>query len=102
MKYEVMMLRDRYETIEDALEAFKGLTLPYQEAVIREAIRWEMPDEETAIPDAVTMFIARTPERGAEFLRDELFVMMEIACDTGESEGTARLRVTIINAEEDD
>ena len=101
MKYEIMMLRDRYETIEDALEAFKGLTLPYQEAVIREAIRWEMSDEETAIPDAVTMFIARNPERGAEFLRDELSVMLEIAYDTGESEGTARLGVVVIDREDE-
>ncbi len=101
MKYEVMMLRERYETIADAVEAFKELTLPYQEEVIREAIRWEMGNDRTPIPDAVTMFITRSDERGAEFLESELLPMLDVAWDTHRPQGTPTLGLRITDRAED-
>ncbi len=95
MKTEIMMLREKYATIDEALEAFKGLTQPYQEHVVRSAIQWELDYNGEPIPDAVTMFICRDSERGAEFLGGELQAMLDIAWDTHRAQGTPDLGLRI-------
>ncbi len=100
MYTEYMMLGKLYHTQTAAIQAWMDAPQDAYDDVIRQSIHWEL-DYEGLVPDAVTMFLGRNPEVGAEFLRERYDAMDEVAYDTEECQGTRRFGVVVLYEEDE-
>lgn len=101
MDTKYMMLGTAYNSQTEAIQAWMDAPQDVYDDVIRQSIRWEL-DYKGLVPDAVTMFLGRNPEVGAEFLRERYDAMEEVAFDTGACQGTTRFGVVIFDDDETD
>lgn len=98
MTTKYMMLGKTYNSQTEALKAWESAPQDAYDDVIRQSIRWEL-DYEGLVPDAVTMFLGRDPELGAEFLRERYDAMEEIAYERERDQGTERFGVVVFEDE---